>query len=61
MTSLDPHGDILVFLPGEREIRETENELRGRALRHTVVQPLYARLSAADQSAGLHEHPRSGA
>jgi ATP-dependent helicase HrpA len=47
---LDPHGDILVFLPGEREIREAENELRGRALRHTVVQPLYARLTAAEQS-----------
>ena len=50
VTSLDPHGDILVFLPGEREIRETENELLARGLRHTVVQPLYARLSAGDQA-----------
>ncbi len=50
VTSLDPHGDILVFLPGEREIREAENALVARSLRHTVVQPLYARLSAADQS-----------
>jgi ATP-dependent helicase HrpA len=50
VTSLDPRGDILVFLPGEREIRETENELNARNLRHTVVQPLYARLSAAEQS-----------
>ncbi len=50
VTSLDPRGDILVFLPGEREIRETEQELSGLALRHTVVQPLYARLSAQDQS-----------
>lgn len=49
VTSLDPHGDILVFLPGEREIRDTENELLAKNLRHTVVQPLYARLSAADQ------------
>jgi ATP-dependent helicase HrpA len=49
VTSLDPHGDILVFLPGEREIRDTESELLTRNLRHTVVQPLYARLSAADQ------------
>jgi ATP-dependent helicase HrpA len=53
VTELDPRGDILVFLPGEREIRETENELHARAaagaLRHTVVQPLYARLGAADQ------------
>ncbi len=50
VTALDPRGDILVFLPGEREIREAENELRARNLRHTVVQPLYARLSAGDQS-----------
>jgi ATP-dependent helicase HrpA len=50
VTELDPRGDILVFLPGEREIRETEAELRSRDLRHTVVQPLYARLSAADQA-----------
>jgi ATP-dependent helicase HrpA len=50
VTSLDPRGDILVFLPGEREIREAENELLARNLRHTVVQPLYARLSAAEQS-----------
>jgi ATP-dependent helicase HrpA len=49
VTSLDPRGDILVFLPGEREIRETERELTGRKLRHTVVEPLYSRLSAAEQ------------
>src|SRR5450432_2399193 len=49
VTSLDPRGDILVFLPGEREIREAERELSARNLRHTVVQPLYSRLSAADQ------------
>ena len=30
IASLDPRGDILVFLPGEREIRETEQEI-GRA------------------------------
>jgi ATP-dependent helicase HrpA len=50
VTTLDPHGDILVFLPGEREIRETENALRALDLRHTVVQPLYARLSASEQA-----------
>ena len=49
ITSLDPRGDILVFLPGEREIREAERELVAKKLRHTVVQPLYSRLSAADQ------------
>ncbi len=50
VTSLDPHGDILVFLPGEREIREAEAALNARALRNTQVQPLYARLSASDQA-----------
>jgi ATP-dependent RNA helicase HrpA len=50
VTSLDPRGDILVFLPGEREIRETEQELLKRRLRQTTVQPLYARLSRAEQN-----------
>jgi ATP-dependent helicase HrpA len=50
VTSLDPRGDILVFLPGEREIRESEQALTARKLRHTVVQPLYSRLSAAEQA-----------
>jgi ATP-dependent helicase HrpA len=50
VTSLDPQGDILVFLPGEREIRDAENELLSRGLRHTVIQPLYARLAASDQA-----------
>ena len=50
VTALDPRGDILVFLPGEREIKDTESELLRKNLRHTVVQPLYARLSAGDQA-----------
>ena len=50
VTKLDPQGDILVFLPGEREIRDAENALNARQLRHTVIQPLYARLSASDQA-----------
>ncbi len=50
VTSLDPRGDILVFLPGEREIREAESALISRNLRHTVIQPLYSRLSAGDQA-----------
>ncbi len=49
VTSLDPRGDILVFLPGEREIRETERELHARSLKYTVIQPLYARLAAGEQ------------
>jgi ATP-dependent helicase HrpA len=44
----DP-GDVLVFLSGEREIRDTADALRRMELRNTEVLPLYARLSAADQ------------
>lgn len=50
IASLDPRGDILVFLPGEREIRETEQALSAADLRHTVVLPLYSRLAAGDQA-----------
>src|SRR4029079_4654493 len=35
VTELDPRGDVLVFLPGEREIREVMDELSGRPLRRT--------------------------
>jgi ATP-dependent helicase HrpA len=47
-------GDILVFLPGEREIRETADLLRADMLRHrqggpAEILPLYARLSADEQ------------
>jgi ATP-dependent helicase HrpA len=49
ITELDPRGDILVFLPGEREIREALGELEQHALPHTMLLPLYGRLSAAEQ------------
>jgi ATP-dependent helicase HrpA len=49
IAEMDPRNDILVFLPGEREIREALGELERRALPHTVILPLYARLSAAEQ------------
>ncbi|WP_455231974.1 ATP-dependent RNA helicase HrpA [Geopseudomonas aromaticivorans] len=42
-------GDVLVFLPGEREIREAAEVLRKANLRHTEVMPLYARLTPAEQ------------
>ncbi|MFN2318840.1 MAG: ATP-dependent RNA helicase HrpA [Dermatophilaceae bacterium] len=41
--------DILVFLSGEREIRDAEEALRGMNLPRTEVLPLYSRLSAAEQ------------
>ncbi len=46
---IDPRGDILVFLPGEREIREAGQYLRKAQLRHTEIMPLYARLSGNAQ------------
>lgn len=42
-------GDILVFLPGEREIRETEEFLRKTRVGKVEILPLFARLSASDQ------------
>ncbi|MDB6060446.1 MAG: ATP-dependent helicase HrpA [Verrucomicrobiaceae bacterium] len=42
-------GDVLVFLPGEREIREAALQLRKSTLPHLEVVPLYARLSLAEQ------------
>ncbi|HEV7446916.1 MAG TPA: ATP-dependent RNA helicase HrpA [Steroidobacteraceae bacterium] len=42
-------GDTLVFLPGEKHIREASEALGKAQLRHTEVLPLFARLSARDQ------------
>src|SRR5918912_3714674 len=42
-------GDLLVFLAGEREIRDTQDALEERGLANTELVPLYSRLSAADQ------------
>lgn len=45
--SAEPPGDVLVFLSGEREIRDTAEALR--PLKNTEVLPLYARLPTAEQ------------
>jgi len=55
-------GDILVFLSGEREIRDTADALsklvQSRAgLRGTEILPLYARLSTAEQHRVFQSHP----
>ncbi|AUG78846.1 ATP-dependent helicase [Kitasatospora sp. MMS16-BH015] len=42
-------GDILVFLSGEREIRDTADALTKLKLKFTEILPLYARLSSAEQ------------
>ncbi|MGH3306939.1 MAG: ATP-dependent RNA helicase HrpA, partial [Nocardioides sp.] len=50
-------GDILVFLPGEREIRDTADVLDGLGLRNPLeVVPLYSRLSAAEQHKVFQPH-----
>src|SRR5690348_2665123 len=49
LTREDPRGDALVFLPGEREIRDLHLALNRRNYRHTEVLPLYARLSTGEQ------------
>ncbi|MEW2287848.1 ATP-dependent RNA helicase HrpA [Streptomyces sp. NPDC047841] len=49
-------GDILVFLSGEREIRDTADALEKRKYRFTEVLPLYARLSHAEQHRVFQPH-----
>ena len=49
ITREDPRGDALIFLSGEREIRDTHLALTRRNYRATEVLALYARLSAAEQ------------
>jgi ATP-dependent helicase HrpA len=49
-------GDVLVFLPGEREIREAAEALRKHHPPHTEILPLYARLSAAEQERVFKPH-----
>jgi ATP-dependent helicase HrpA len=53
-------GDILVFLPGEREIRDTADVLSRKAEgpRGFDIVPLYSRLSAAEQHRVFERHPR---
>ena len=49
-------GDVLVFLPGEREIREAAETLRKRHPPHTEILPLFARLSAEEQGRIFKPH-----
>ncbi|MFG2095787.1 ATP-dependent RNA helicase HrpA [Streptomyces sp. NPDC048612] len=49
-------GDILVFLSGEREIRDTADALNKKNLPATEVLPLYARLSHAEQHRVFQRH-----
>ena len=51
---VDRGGDVLVFLSGERDIREAGAALKKAQLRHTETLPLYGRLSAAEQHRVFH-------
>ena len=52
----DGAGDVLLFLPGEREIRETAELLRKHHPPGVEVLPLYARLSPEDQMKVFQPH-----
>lgn len=52
----ESRGDILVFLSGEREIRDTAEYLKRAQLKHTEILPLYARLSASEQNKIFQGH-----
>ena len=56
----DTDGDLLVFLPGEREIRDTADTLarRSEGPRGFEIVPLYSRLSSAEQHRVFERHSR---
>lgn len=49
-------GDILIFMSGEREIRDTADALNRLDLPHTEILPLYARLSNSEQNRVFQSH-----
>ncbi|WP_433598029.1 ATP-dependent RNA helicase HrpA [Nocardia sp. CA-135953] len=53
----DGDGDVLVFLSGEREIRDAADALRDLQIPRTEILPLYARLSTAEQHRVFAPHP----
>lgn len=57
ISELPRDGDVLVFLSGEREIRDAAEHLAGKKWRGTEVLPLYGRLAAQDQQRIFSSHP----
>ena len=51
-------GDILIFLSGERDIRETTESLRKHQLKNTEVIPLYAKQGTAEQNKIFQPHKK---
>ncbi len=54
LSEYDDKGDVLVFLPGEREIRDCAAELEALDLPHTDILPLFARLGLGEQQRIFH-------
>lgn len=54
LSEYDDRGDVLVFLPGEREIRDCADELQALNLPRTDILPLFARLGLAEQQRIFH-------
>ena len=54
LSEYDDRGDVLVFLPGEREIRDCADALSAMDLPRTDVLPLFARLGLAEQQRIFH-------
>ena len=52
----EDRGDVLVFLPGEKHIRDVERALSKAKLHNTEILPLYARLSAREQQRIFEPH-----
>ena len=48
-------GDVLVFMPTEKDIHETRRRLEGRHFRFTEILPLFGRLTAGDQQKVFHK------
>ncbi len=49
LSGYDSKGDVLIFLPGEREIRDCADALQSMDLSRTLILPLYARLGLGEQ------------
>jgi len=58
ITGEDPLGDVLIFMPGERDIHDLHRLLDKRHYLETEVLPLYARLSARDQDRVFNPGPK---
>jgi len=49
ISDVDDQGDVLIFLPGEREIRDAAKKLEGQHWKNTEILPLFGRLSMGEQ------------